>query len=299
MEHRREIDGLRAVAVIPVIFFHAGQSLFAGGFLGVDVFFVISGYLITSLLIEDSRRGDVSLRRFYERRVRRIVPMLYLVMALCAFGGWFLMLPDQLENLGQSMVATTLLSNNLLLAATTGYWDVSIALKPLVHSWSLGVEEQFYLLLPGLFLLVRRPAARRAWLAGVAVAGLLRQHGGFARLQAWQQRPNILTRAGQHSLVFYLVHQPVLIGLVYLATLVFPPPAPDPIADYNRSCQATCTAGGNDAGLCQRFCACTADRLVSQSLFQPMQRGEIDPTTDQRVLDIAGQCTAVSMENQQ
>lgn len=138
-----------------------------------------------------------------------------------------------------------------------------------------------------------------AVLAGVSVAGLLRQHGGFARLQAWQQRPNILTRAGQHSLVFYLVHQPVLIGLVYLATLVAPPPAPDPVADYNRSCQATCTAGGNDAGLCQRFCACTADRLVTQSLFQPMQRGEIDPTTDQRVLDIAGQCTAVSMENQQ
>ncbi|MBP8233081.1 acyltransferase [Rhizorhabdus sp.] len=172
MEHRREIDGLRAVAVIPVIFFHAGQSLFAGGFLGVDIFFVISGYLITSILIEDSRRGDVSLRRFYERRVRRIVPMLYLVMALCAVGGWFLMLPDQLENLGQSIVATTLFSNNLLLAATTGYWDVSIALKPLVHSWSLGVEEQFYLLLPWLFLLVRSPAARRAWLAGVAVASL-------------------------------------------------------------------------------------------------------------------------------
>jgi peptidoglycan/LPS O-acetylase OafA/YrhL len=172
LEHRREIDGLRAVAVIPVILFHAGQSLFAGGFLGVDVFFVISGYLITSILIEDSRRGDVSLRRFYERRVRRIVPMLYLIMALCVVGGWFLMLPDQLENLGQSIVATALFSNNLLLATTTGYWDVSIALKPLVHSWSLGVEEQFYLLLPWLFLLVRSPAARRAWLAGVAVASL-------------------------------------------------------------------------------------------------------------------------------
>lgn len=172
LDHRRDIDGLRAVAVIPVIFFHAGVDIFAGGFLGVDIFFVISGYLITSILIEDSRLGDLSLRRFYLRRIRRIVPMLYLVMALCAVGGWFLMLPDQLENLGQSIVATTLFSNNLLLAATTGYWDVSIALKPLVHSWSLGVEEQFYLLLPWLFLLVRSPAARRAWLAGAAVVSL-------------------------------------------------------------------------------------------------------------------------------
>ncbi|MCY1668692.1 heparan-alpha-glucosaminide N-acetyltransferase [Rhizobium sp. SL86] len=136
-----------------------------------------------------------------------------------------------------------------------------------------------------------------AVLAGVAVAGLLRRHGGFARLQTWQRKENILTRAGQHSLAFYLVHQPVLIGIVYLATLVAPPPAPDPIAGYNRSCQATCTAGGNDAGLCQRFCACTADRLVAQSLFQPMQKGEINPSKDQRVLDIAGQCTAISMEN--
>lgn len=136
-----------------------------------------------------------------------------------------------------------------------------------------------------------------AVLAGVAVAGLLRRHGGFARLQTWQQKENILTRAGQHSLAFYLVHQPVLIGIVYLATLIAPPPAPDPIASYNRSCQASCTAGGNEAGLCQRFCACTADRLVAQSLFQPMQKGEINPSTDQRVLDIAGQCTAISMEN--
>lgn len=138
-----------------------------------------------------------------------------------------------------------------------------------------------------------------AVLAGVAVAGLLRRYGGFARLQSWQHTPNILTRAGQHSLVFYLVHQPVLIGIVYLATLVAPPPAPDPIAGYNRSCQASCTAGGNEAGLCERFCACTGERLVAQSLFQPMQKGEIDPSMDQRVLDIAGQCTAISMENPQ
>ncbi|MGE6740068.1 heparan-alpha-glucosaminide N-acetyltransferase [Allorhizobium pseudoryzae] len=135
-----------------------------------------------------------------------------------------------------------------------------------------------------------------AVLAGVAVAGLLQRHGGFQRLQSWQQRPNILTRAGQHSLVFYLVHQPVLIGIVYLASLVAPPPAPDPIESYNRSCEASCTTGGNDAGLCQRFCACTGEKLVAQSLFEPMQRREIDPSTDQRVLDIAGQCTAVSME---
>ncbi|MFZ5706294.1 MAG: acyltransferase family protein [Pseudomonadota bacterium] len=173
LDHRGEIDGLRAVALLPVMFFHAGQKAFAGGFLGVDVFFVISGYLITSLLTDESRRDALSLRHFYERRIRRIVPMLYLVMLLCAIGGWFLMLPDQLENLGQSLVATTLFSNNLLLAATTGYWDISITLKPLVHSWSLGVEEQFYLLLPWLFVLVRRRGAILAWLITLALASLL------------------------------------------------------------------------------------------------------------------------------
>jgi uncharacterized membrane protein len=133
-----------------------------------------------------------------------------------------------------------------------------------------------------------------AVLAGVAVAGLLRGHGGFARLAGWQTRRNILTRAGQHSLVFYLVHQPLLIGLLYLFSLVYPAPAADPVVEYNRSCAASCTAEGNDAGMCGRFCGCTAEALVAQSLMEPMRRGEIDPTSDDRVLAMAGECSVRS-----
>ncbi|MCO5733844.1 DUF1624 domain-containing protein [Rhizobium sp. SSA_523] len=134
-----------------------------------------------------------------------------------------------------------------------------------------------------------------AVLAGIAAGGWLQRSNGLHRLAQWQTRPNLLTKAGQHSLIFYLVHQPVLIALVYLASLVIPPPAADPVASFTRSCEISCTAGRHEAGLCQRFCACTADRLIAQSLFTPMQSGQIDPQTDQRVLDITNECTAVGM----
>ncbi|MBP2549492.1 putative membrane protein [Neorhizobium galegae] len=133
-----------------------------------------------------------------------------------------------------------------------------------------------------------------AVLAGVAIGGLLRDHGGFARLAAWQQRDNLLTKAGRHSLAFYLIHQPVLIGLVYLASLIHPAPAVDPIVGYTQSCARSCVAEGNDAGLCDRFCDCTANKLVEQSLFMPMQRGDINPATDPGVQSIAQECTIIS-----
>ena len=147
-KYRREIDGLRALAVIPVIFFHAGFNSFDGGFVGVDVFFVISGYLITSLIIEDLKRDSFSLLSFYERRVRRLLPALFFVMLSCIPFAWFWMLPDPLENFGQSLVANSFFMNNLLLYITSGYWDVSSQFKPLLHTWSLAVEEQFYILFP-------------------------------------------------------------------------------------------------------------------------------------------------------
>ncbi|WP_432770538.1 MAG: acyltransferase [Sphingopyxis sp.] len=163
MLYRREIDGLRAVAVLPVIFFHAGVSAFSGGFVGVDVFFVISGYLITSIIIDDLQSdAGFSIKRFYERRARRILPALYLVMIFSTVAAWFLLVPDQLENYGQSLVATTLFSNNLLLALTTGYWDVLTELKPLVHTWSLSVEEQFYVVFPLVLMLLSKGTIRRA-----------------------------------------------------------------------------------------------------------------------------------------
>tara|TARA_Y100000590_G_scaffold55884_1_gene58513 strand:- start:10788 stop:12596 length:1809 start_codon:yes stop_codon:yes gene_type:complete len=151
--YRKEIDGLRALAVIPVIFFHAGFKLFEGGYIGVDIFFVISGYLITSLLIEDIENKRFSVISFYERRARRILPALFFVMLCCIPFAWKLMLPDPLENFGQSLVATSFFSNNILLFATSGYWDLPSEFKPLLHTWSLGVEEQYYILFPLLLLL--------------------------------------------------------------------------------------------------------------------------------------------------
>ncbi len=162
MRYRPEIDGLRALAVIPVILFHAGFSAFAGGFVGVDVFFVISGFLITSIILTDLENRRFSLIHFYERRARRILPPLFLVMGVSAVFAFSWMLPDPLENFGQSLFATALFSNNILLWLTSGYWDLESEFKPLLHTWSLGVEEQYYVLFPIFMLLVFRWAKRRA-----------------------------------------------------------------------------------------------------------------------------------------
>src|SRR3990167_10982849 len=105
MEYRREIDGLRALAVLPVILFHAGFETFSGGFIGVDVFFVISGYLITSIILHEGSRGQFSLLDFYERRARRILPALFLVMLVSIPFAWAWMLPHQLKDFGQSVLA--------------------------------------------------------------------------------------------------------------------------------------------------------------------------------------------------
>ena len=152
MNYRREIDGLRALAVLPVIFFHAGFDYFSGGFVGVDIFFVISGYLITSIILIQIKKGTFSISDFYERRARRILPVLFFIMMISLSFGYIWMMPDEFKNFGQSLVATSLFSNNILLAITTGYWDLTSEFKPLLHTWSLGVEEQYYVLFP--FLLV-------------------------------------------------------------------------------------------------------------------------------------------------
>ena len=185
LTYRPEIDGLRALAVVPVILFHAGYETFSGGFVGVDVFFVISGYLITSILVADIERGRFSLVAFYERRARRILPALILVMLVCIPFSWMWMLPDPLENFGQSVVATTLFANNILLFLTSGYWDLTSEFKPLLHTWSLAVEEQYYLLFP-LFLIGawRWGKAKLFWL----VVGLSFVSLAFAEW-SWRNAP--------------------------------------------------------------------------------------------------------------
>ncbi|QPI73942.1 acyltransferase family protein [Sphingobium sp. Cam5-1] len=194
LKYRREIDGLRALAVLPVMFFHAGVTALSGGFVGVDIFFVISGYLITSIIIGEMRsEKGFSIARFYERRARRILPALYLVLACSTVMGWFLLVPDQLENFGQSLFATTAFSNNLLLAFTAGYWDVLTELKPLVHTWSLGVEEQFYFAFPVLLILMRKQPAKLV-IAFLVAAGI----GSLALAEA--------TVRGGGSGLFFLPH---------------------------------------------------------------------------------------------
>ncbi|MEP5760220.1 MAG: acyltransferase family protein [Litoreibacter sp.] len=146
--YRREIDGLRAIAVLSIILFHAGFSWFGGGFVGVDVFFVLSGYLITDILLRDLENQQFSLARFYERRARRILPALFVVTLLCIPPAWLLMTPVQLQDFGQSLIGVAVFSSNILFWNESGYFEGAAELKPLLHTWSLAVEEQYYILFP-------------------------------------------------------------------------------------------------------------------------------------------------------
>jgi peptidoglycan/LPS O-acetylase OafA/YrhL len=155
MKYRAEIDGLRALAVVPVILFHAGFGLFSGGFVGVDVFFVISGYLITTILIEDIEKNRFSIVHFYERRARRILPVLYVVVVLTLVTSYFALLPEDLVSLGKSAVSIPFFSSNFYFWSERGYFGGASELKPLVHTWSLAVEEQYYIVFPLILMMLR------------------------------------------------------------------------------------------------------------------------------------------------
>lgn len=172
--YRHEVDGLRAVAVLVVMLFHAGFAPFAGGFVGVDVFFVISGFLITGIIVDDLRAGRFSFRAFYLRRARRILPALFVVLAACLPFAFLWMPPVQLQDFGTSLVSTVLAWSNLHFAGQIGYFAPDADLQPLLHSWSLSVEEQFYLGFPLLLWLVYRWWPRAVWpvVAGLALASL-------------------------------------------------------------------------------------------------------------------------------
>jgi len=155
-QYRADIDGLRAVSVLAVLCFHAGLAAFGGGFVGVDVFFVISGYVIALSLHGDLEAGRFSILRFYERRVRRIFPALVFTFVLCWVAAWVLFLPAYFIDFSNSLLSSALFVSNIYFWTHSGYFDNSAQLRPLLHTWSLSVEEQFYIFMPVAVYLIHR-----------------------------------------------------------------------------------------------------------------------------------------------
>jgi len=172
MKYRREVDGLRALAVIPVMLYHAGFKSFSGGFVGVDVFFVISGYLITYIILSEKESGTFSLINFYERRARRILPALFFVMLMCIPVAWVLLLPNDLNNFSKSLVSVCLFISNILFWRGGGYFEDAVELNPLIHTWSLSVEEQYYVLFP-IFISIFWKFGKRTLFALLAIIAII------------------------------------------------------------------------------------------------------------------------------
>ena len=172
--YRPDIDGLRAVAVVLVLLFHADLGL-RGGFVGVDVFFVISGFLITRILVDDGRPWRPRLSAFWIRRIRRILPAACLVVAATMVGGFVILLPSDFVELAQSVLAQQLMVSNFYFWKTVGYFGGNAAQKPLLHTWSLAVEEQFYLVYP--LLLVWLGRLPRQVFIGALLAGAVVSFG--------------------------------------------------------------------------------------------------------------------------
>lgn len=168
--YRPDIDGLRAVSVLGVLLFHVGATWLPGGFVGVDVFFVISGYLITGILAREGDAGTFRYATFYERRVRRIYPALAVVLIATFIAGWFVLAPPQYRTFGRTLVWTPLFASNFAFMGQTGYFDPDAATKPLLHTWSLGVEEQYYILFPLLLGMARRAGIDRRRMIAAIVA---------------------------------------------------------------------------------------------------------------------------------
>ncbi len=152
--YRPHIDGLRGLSIIIMILYHAKFFGDTGGFVGVDIFLVISGFLITSIIVRDLKAGTFSLLNFWERRIRRIIPPLFVVMVFTIiFGFMFLLYPQDYHHLGTSVVAQSAFVSNILFTLTNNYFDQTSKFSPLLHTWTLSLEEQFYLIYPFLILL--------------------------------------------------------------------------------------------------------------------------------------------------
>ena len=231
--YRPDIDGLRAVAVLAVVLYHADLDAFAGGFVGVDVFFVISGYLITSIVWGQLGRGTFSIGGFYERRIRRIFPALFAVVAATVAAAWYWMMPFDLQSFGVSLAVMAAFASNFHFGRT-GYFDGGAHVKPLLHTWSLAVEEQFYIVFPIVLALLARRVTTTRWvilllaLASFAVNVFgVRSSVQLAFYMPWQRAwellvgsllalglvPRISGRRAREALAF--------VGVVAIAVAVF------------------------------------------------------------------------------
>jgi peptidoglycan/LPS O-acetylase OafA/YrhL len=168
--YRADIDGLRAVSILLVVGYHAQPWLVPGGLIGVDIFFVISGFLITRIILTQAKAGSFSPLEFYARRIRRIFPALIVVLAATYLIGWFVLLPDGFSLLGKSIAAGVGFVSNLFQLGQTGYFAPDAAENPLLHLWSLGIEEQFYIFWPPVLLLIFGSKRRRFWMMAIAAA---------------------------------------------------------------------------------------------------------------------------------
>jgi len=162
-KYRPDIDGLRAIAVMAVIIFHAFPQIIPGGFVGVDIFFVISGYLISKILIDELKSGRYSILTFYDRRIRRIFPALLLVLTISLVFGYFFLFKTEFQSIVKHAIASTTFLQNFMLWSESGYFDKSSNLKPLLHIWSLAIEEQFYIFWPIIINIFWRKRINLAW----------------------------------------------------------------------------------------------------------------------------------------
>ena len=167
LQYRDDIDGLRAIAVLAVVFYHVFPEFVGGGFVGVDIFFVISGYLISSIILNGVMQEKFSFKTFYARRIKRIFPALIIVLTVCLLLGWFFLLPDEYAEVSKHVLGGSGFISNILLWTESGYFDKAAELKPLLHLWSLGIEEQFYIAWPLILYLGWKKRINLFFLTGI------------------------------------------------------------------------------------------------------------------------------------